>query len=251
MTPFFIVLLRIKPRSQQARHPGHNRIRQQGREDNHVKQKCDSPGESSRYRRQRPTQQQDQWVNANYANNHLLPKWWLFSTGCLSADSPSDALAELDKPAVAAPEQGNGKDTTPDGFVRVSEVQAMIDKALADHQPADSLKDQDTGKLLPERLSDHFYDARTRRILPYNEKLAVLYKTGTQRYLPCAPNGGLYFIKKTFWQPHPVTGAVRKPLYWNPLFYLNNPESNILCDRYGSPVSKFTPELPLGNNYED
>lgn len=80
MSSFYSVLLRIEPRSQPARHPGHNRIRQQGREDNHVKQECDTAGESSRYRCQRPTQQQDQWVNANYANNHLLPKWWLFQS---------------------------------------------------------------------------------------------------------------------------------------------------------------------------
>ncbi len=152
-------------------------------------------------------------------------------------------------------EPGNGADV-PDVPMTREEISKMIAEGIAQGL-ADAPKRGQKEPRLPERISDFFYDLRSGRVVPYSKRLAL----GTQmnpsldwednQFTPCARNGGMYFLKDTNWKVQPSTGHVRKPIRWKPLYDWANSNRNanwILCDRVGTPVTKFAEELPTGLN---
>jgi hypothetical protein len=75
------------------------------------------------------------------------------------------------------------------------------------------------------------------------------------RLVPCAPNGGRYWLKNKNWHENPKSGEKRGVIPFNRHLYVKttikegmhrNPDY-ILCDVYGNEVSPFSASLPMEN----
>ena len=79
------------------------------------------------------------------------------------------------------------------------------------------------------------------------------FKNG--RFIPCAMNGGMYYLRNPSWKPNPRTGEIRGPIIWNRHLYVDYTikgnkdmllrEDFKLCDWRGKDVKSFMEEMPI------
>jgi hypothetical protein len=75
------------------------------------------------------------------------------------------------------------------------------------------------------------------------------------RFAPCAPNGGMYYVRNKSWQASPRTGLMRSPILFNRHLYVDYTikgneaealrEDYELCNIHGVPVKPFSSSLPI------